>query len=421
MQVEFIEIRNYRGIGEIRLELRPQTTVLIGLNGSGKTTLLDALASALSQVHYVIARRASFRKVVKFHDIRNAANHCSLSVGVRIGESLVGWSVNARRVPKGVEVVYDDADLRRSIQTLVTNWQAVEGASIPLSVLFPTNRAVLDIPARIRGRHSFSQTEAYDHALHDNWNSFRLFFEWFRDLEDRENEAVRRGSPRWRDPQLECVRRAFERMLPGFSDLRVERNPQSLTMNKGVERMRVQQLSDGEKCILSLTADLARRLVIAHPSAIDPLAAQAIVMIDEAELHLHPSWQRKLIPRLRATFPGCQFIITTHSPQVISEVAPDDLYLLSRDGEGAFVCSQASSSYGRDTNFILQVLMDTDERNEKVKHALDEVFGSLSQGRVAEARSAHRVLQAEIGDDDPELVRLDLLIRRREKVDAANR
>jgi len=99
---------------------------------------------------------------------------------------------------------------------------------------------------------------------------------------------VRQSNAAWRDPQLEAVRRAFQSMLPGFGDLHVERTPQSLTMTKSGERLSVQQLSDEEKCVLSLAADLARRLVIAHPKAPDPLRESAIVLVDEVELHLHP-------------------------------------------------------------------------------------------------------------------------------------
>lgn len=72
--------------------------------------------------------------------------------------------------------------------------------------------------------------------------------------------------------------------------------------------------------MLALTGDLVRRLAIANPALSNPLKGAAIVLIDEIDLHLHPQWQRAVIPRLEKTFPHCQFIVSTHSPQVISEV-----------------------------------------------------------------------------------------------------
>jgi predicted ATP-binding protein involved in virulence len=86
-------------------------------------------------------------------------------------------------------------------------------------------------------------------------------------------------------------------------------------------------LSDGEKCLLAMVGDLARRLAIANPDYPDALQGEAIVLIDEIELHLHPSWQRNIIPALKRTFPKCQFIITTHSPQVLSYIQPKNIYL----------------------------------------------------------------------------------------------
>lgn len=414
MLVESVHLRNFRAVGDFEFSLRPKTTVLVGLNGAGKTTLLDGIAVPLSHAHVLVSGRSTHRKPVHRHDIRNGASECHLSVRADLGGGMLGWSVSARAALGSVISNYEDSDLRKYSKELNERWRTEAGVALPFAVLFPTNRAVLDIPKRIREHHNFEQVELYDHALHDNWNNFRLFFEWFRDREDAENEVKTRGDRTWRDPQLNAVRRAFESMLPDFRDLRVERNPQSLTMLKGRERLSVQQLSDGEKCVLSLTADLARRLVIAHPRAEDPLAATACVMIDEAELHLHPAWQRKLLRLLRATFTGCQFIVTTHSPQMISEVDADDVYLLARDESGAFKLLTAESSYGRDSNFILQVLMGVDERPEEVKKAIAAGFRALDEGVLDQARATLLGLRDIIGDDDPELVRLDLLLRRKE-------
>ena len=74
----------------------------------------------------------------------------------------------------------------------------------------------------------------------------------------------------------------------------------------------VNQLSAGEKSVILLIADLAMRLTIANPSLENPLEGEGIVLIDEIDLHLHPQWQRNILPALLATFSKCQFIVTTH-------------------------------------------------------------------------------------------------------------
>lgn len=83
---------------------------------------------------------------------------------------------------------------------------------------------------------------------------------------------------------------------------------------------------DGEKCTISLFGDLARRMALANPGRENPLEGTGVVLIDELELHMHTSWQRKVLGVLKETFPNIQFIITTHSPQILGEL--DDKYNL---------------------------------------------------------------------------------------------
>lgn len=69
-------------------------------------------------------------------------------------------------------------------------------------------------------------------------------------------------------------------------------------------------MSDGEKCTMALLGDLARRLTLANPTLENPLLGKGIVLIDEIELHMHPSWQRKILSTLKNTFPNVQFMET---------------------------------------------------------------------------------------------------------------
>ena len=71
---------------------------------------------------------------------------------------------------------------------------------------------------------------------------------------------------------------------------------------------------------------LARRMALANPGRENPLEGTGVVLIDELELHMHTSWQRKVLGVLKETFPNIQFIITTHSPQILGEL--DDKYNL---------------------------------------------------------------------------------------------
>lgn len=215
---------------------------------------------------------------------------------------------------------------------------------------------------------------------------FRSLFQWFKAREDVENELkVSEQDLSLEDPQLSAVRRAITGMLPGFSGLRIQRDPLHMVIRKGDATLVIDQLSDGEKLLLALTADLARRLAMACADHGDPLQGEAIVFIDEIELHLHPAWQRRVLAALRSTFPNCQFIVTTHSPQVLSEV-PNDAVVLVKDFQ---FFRPAAPTEGRDTNSTLHCnsagrLCSTDPRLQK---DIDEHLGLNHRILVADRKA----------------------------------
>jgi predicted ATP-binding protein involved in virulence len=186
-----------------------------------------------------------------------------------------------------------------------------------------------------------------------------------------------------------------------------------MTVKKQGQELIVNQLSDGEKCLLALVGDLARRLAIANPGLEEPLQGKGVILLDEIELHLHPKWQRQIISSLTTTFPNCQFIITTHSPQVLSHVKPDSIYLLQATPDG-IIAEQPENSFGRDSNQILEDLMGVSERPQEIKDNLRDLFRLIDQGHLDSAKQLRQNLADEIGEDDPEFVRADVLIRRKE-------
>jgi predicted ATP-binding protein involved in virulence len=311
-----------------------------------------------------------------------------------------------------LEKIGDLEELKAAGNKIRTYWKASPDTNLPLAVYYPINRAVLDISLEIPEEQSVEQIAAYEQALTGIQIGFGSFFRWFRALEDLENEE-RRDDPGYRNRQLEAVRQAIYLLLPGFSNLRVRRSPLRMSVTKQGQELIVNQLSDGEKGLLAMVGDLARRLAIANPGLPDPLQGSGVVLIDEIELHLHPKWQREIIPALTRTFPNCQFIVTTHSPQVISQVKPEGIYILERTDEG-IVAMRPESSYGRDSNRILEDLMDVPERPQEIKESLLELFRLIARGELDSARQLHQKIADEIGGDDPELVGANVSIRRRE-------
>ncbi|MFM8296677.1 MAG: AAA family ATPase, partial [Microcystaceae cyanobacterium] len=224
----------------------------------------------------------------------------------------------------------------------------------------------------------------------------------------------------YQDKQLEGVRVAINKLIPEFSNLRVRRNPLRMTVNKTigdkVEELTINQLSDGEKCLLAMVGDIARRLAIANPGLDDPLQGEGIVLIDEIELHLHPQWQHRIIPRLTETFPNCQFIVTTHSPLVLGHVRPENIYILKSTTDG-IKAYQPESSYGRDSNQILENIMETSERPQHIQEQLKELFRLLDQNDFVKAKQLRQELEADDLLGEPELIKAGVIMGWQEALD----
>ncbi len=169
----------------------------------------------------------------------------------------------------------------------------------------------------------------------------------------------------------------------------------------------------GKSVLLAMVGDIARRLAIANPSLENPLHGSGVILIDEIELHLHPSWQRRIISSLTDIFPNCQFIVTTHSPQVVSHVKPERVYVLEK-AENGIIAYHPESSFGRDSNRILVDLMGVDERPEHIKQDLLTLFRFIDAGDLDQARELRQQLAQEIGGGEPEFAKADMLIRRKE-------
>jgi predicted ATP-binding protein involved in virulence len=261
---------------------------------------------------------------------------------------------------------------------------------------------------------NFDVLSAYEDALGGGAN-FRTFFEWFREREDLENENNANSIQKTTDKSLDAVRMAWELFLPEFKNFRVRRSPLRLEVEKNGKKLSVNQLSDGEKVLLSMIGDLARRLSIANQNLVNPLDGEAIVLIDEIDLHLHPKWQRMVIEKFPSVFKNCQFIMTTHSPHIITHTRAENLFRLKQI-DMKVTCEKPIESYGKNVNRILEDLMGLDTtRPNSVKSHFDEIYDLIDKNDFALAKEKIISLKNDIGEDS-DLLKAELLIRRKEVI-----
>lgn len=424
MHIHKLKLERFRGAQCLALDLHEKLNVFVGMNGAGKSSILDATAIMLSWLVNRIKHAGTSGRPITEADIKNGEPSANLEIMLNENGSYFSW--NIAKVRRGrskkdvVSVLIPASEAAKKMQSEISESQGQ--ANLPLFAYYPVNRTVLDIPLRIRRKHSFDLLSAYEEALTSGAN-FRTFFEWFREREDLENEARRdqqtlfadSSTTKFPDPQLEAVRKALAQFMPDFKNLTVRRNPLRMEVEKRGERITVNQLSDGEKCLMAMIGDLAHRMAVANPLRKNPLEGEGVVLVDEIDLHLHPKWQRMVIPKLTEVFPNCQFLISTHSPHVITHVQPENLFLLNMGDEGLSLFRPVES-YGKTVERVLEDLMGLETtRPDDVKDDLRTVYEHIDSRKFKEARELINKLKERIGDD-PELVKANVLIKRKELI-----
>lgn len=414
MKIQSFELVNFRGIPHMSLDFSGRTTALVGINGVGKSSVLDALAISLSNLTARITGQAAKARSMSIDDIRAGADYAKLTVTAELElPSTTVWTValNRKAGKHPLERSSNLEDLKSQADLLSARLGHRESAglaiNLPLAVYYDVHRAVLDVPLRVRETQLNSPRTAYGDALGHGGTDFKGFFIWFRSREDAENEGIR-DDPGHHDRDLSAVRRAIEQFTQ-FTDLRIRRKPAlRMTVKKAGTELNVLQLSDGERCMLALVGDLARRLSLLNTEREDPLLGEGVVLIDEIDLHLHPKWQRTVVASLERTFPNCQFIITTHSPQILGELKPEQIILFRPEGT-----SHPQVSYGLDSSQVLEEIMGAPARSPEVEQALSTLFATLERNELDAARAQLKALK-ELAPGIAELGGAHALLKRKE-------
>ncbi|MCP1550224.1 MULTISPECIES: AAA family ATPase [Methylorubrum] len=417
MIINRLVLRDFRGFSRETIDFDERLTVLVGANGAGKTSVLDAISILLDQYSArLLYARATARRLSD-GDTRINAPETRITLEVTEDCKTYRWTLakqgSRERILKPKSSEFEDlnqlvrhiADSAESEQYYLTD--------VSLPVYYDQRRALADIPKRKSGSAKHGARDAFSESRERSGLDFRGFTYWFQERESEELRRQRRDAT-YRDPQLETVRRSIE-AATGLSELGYRTiPPRGLTIRKGETELHIEQLSTGERTFLSIAGDLARRLAMISSEGNESRLGRAIVLIDEVELHLHPRWQRKVMPWLLGAFPNCQFIVTTHSPQVVGEISAQHLRVLSFSSRGSRV-GQVAATRGRDSNFILASALGAEERSAAARSALKAVEEALARDNVQQAQAALEAAAIVIEGSAPELAIAEARIQRRAK------
>lgn len=378
-----IKIENFKCIQKLKFKPNFPVTLLVGKNGSGKTAILDCISRLLQCIN---RKKGKNIRIFKKIEVKNDQDFLVAKMEIGVNSDISKCGIN----------YYFNPDNKKEILENTIKQDEI------LSVYYPVNRSVKKIYFEKDPSVDFLKTTNAFDSTDSNFNSF---FNWFRHREDLEKEKSEGGF--FKDNQLQAVRQAIENFT-GLTDLRFVQSPMHMEIKKQGLSLWVENLSNGEKCLLAMVGDIARRLAILSGEKQDPLKFSGIVLIDEIELHLHPGLQRGFITKITKTFPNCQFIASTQSPMIISDVRPESVFIL-RQEKGNVTLEHPENSFGHTSDTILEEVLGISARPQEIEDKLHEIFVKIDEENLTQAKKDIELLGYLIGSE-PELERANHLI-----------
>ena len=409
-----LHMENFRGTRELDIGFEPDMTVIVGRNGAGKTSLLDALGIMMgfARAHLNGPYRNNFDLRIVPQDIREDAERFVLNLTYEIEKS----EANSREIGN-LEIVFfsDGHRLHYEISKKLRQWSK----TIEFQPRFIHYRQERGFEPKRSRRYADDAKKVLDPesvqtlSLNEDLQAIGDLEIWWDRRDAQEARRVRDGERDYRDPQLEAIRNLIAK-IDSFSDITFmsTASPPGLHFikNDGTP-VHVGSLSGGERSYIILLADLARRLqVFAPDKSLEEIPA--IVLIDEIELNLHPAWQSEILPTLRGVFEACQFIVTTHSPQVLSGVESSKVRMIEEDVSGwSWKVTVPLSTRGRTSNYLLEGVLGASERYPPVDAIIASFNVAIDKSDITTAAKKLAKIEKEIGDDAPTL----LVLRKRLK------
>lgn len=414
MRFTSLYLSNFRGTRELEIAFEPDVTVIVGRNGAGKTSILDALAMivglARSQSKDSGQRTIEFRTSAQV--VAEGADVARVDMEFELGDCPSGTpaaTVLPFRIDRdsnlGDHVFPQDLDA----------WDKLV-SSLPRFIYYRQERGFGSGRRAHTGESSadiLDPEAVQDCSLKEDLRAIGDLGAWWDQRDAQEARRARDVDRGYRDPQLEGMRNLIAR-IDSFSGVAFNStaSPPGLHFlkNDGTP-VHVSGLSGGERSYIILLADLARRLQVFSPGK--PLdAVPAIVLIDEAELNLHPGWQSEIVPTLTDVFRACQFIVTTHSPQVLSGVDSTKVRVIEEDvPDRCWKVTVPLSTRGRTSNYLLEGVLGAQERYPPIDALIRDFNAAIDREDVSAATGALEQIEREIGDDAPTL----LVLRKRLK------
>ncbi|MBX8555256.1 AAA family ATPase [Pseudomonas cichorii] len=420
MRLDNLHLQNFRCYEDAHFDFQPGFNLVVGVNGSGKTSLLQGVAVSL--VPFGNAMKCD-EKNLPVEDVRFVVDKYEgrsrferkLPVFIKAEGDIFGLPDWGTIQLADIWEAAVDPSFLTHMEEVHAKWNAGERIDLPVLAFYRANRRwkSANVSAEFSAQQKLSRFDGYL-----NW------FDAVADLRDFESWLIARTLERLQDrldsqsdsepeDELKWVNQAIQLAIPDALNLRYDLRLQSLLIDMGPGKtVPFHDLSDGQRSLIALIADIARRMCILNPQmGKDVLEnTNGIVIIDELDIHLHPAWQRNIAPTLKKAFPKVQFIATSHSPQIIGSLQPEEVILL-HNGKA----SNPRTTYGMDSSSVLEEIMGVTQRAPEIEKLLNQLFSTLEDNNLEQAKQQLKELKA-LSPDLPEYARAQALITRKEMI-----
>lgn len=433
LKINKLYLDNYRCFKDFTIDFHDQLTVLVATNGKGKTAILDAIAVAFgtfvnstgvargsvfhrSDVQKIKARETKTNEMEEVYPLVLEANGL-------INNEVTHWSRELHK-PKGATTTKDTKPLIQYGQDIRKKVVQKVDEILPLISYYGTGRLWgLKKITLNKKQHETSRLSGYIDCL-DPLSSYKSFESWYVDIclaeLELKIEEIEKNNLDISNNEFTVIRKSIQQAVnhiveknTGWKDIVYKKRAETIVaQNETFGELSLMQLSDGIRNMIGLVADIAYRAVKLNPHLENaPKQTPGIVLIDEVDMHLHPKWQQTVLTDLTKAFPNIQFIVTTHSPQVLSTVKKEQIRILGDN----VVSTPSTHSFGEDSSVLLAELMNVSplpplEIVEKRKE-----YQRLIEDREYESPRAKQ-LQKELienyGENSEFIIQTEMLIRR---------
>ena len=441
MYVSKIRMQNFRCYRDFTMHFSPGVTVIVAENGKGKTAILDGLA--INMAPYLAAFPGIKARNFQPNDVRMVMDEPAgneelqirrmkyllpvvLETEVKADDGTAySWkrelkSVKGKTSSVSAKFVSDYG--KRIAKEL--NQPGDQGIVLPVLGYYGTSRMWNDSSLLKRKKVDLSRSSGYVECLEPS-GSYNTFAQWYRYATESALEydhIIAEKKLTIKNPYREILKAVNKAIITcirsmGWTDLKYSFAAQNLLIcHPKMGELPLEAMSDGARSVISMAADIAYRMARLNPDMGEDvtLKTSGVILIDEVDMHLHPSWQQTVVNDLVKAFPKVQFIVTTHSPQVLTSVPAECIRILHWENDMVDI-EEPSFSLGAESSQLLRDIQHVESRPASlpIVQTLQRYLQLVSEDKwdSDEAVALRKTLDAWSQGREPALLRADMDIR----------